>query len=277
MIEIGKKQVLRVIKKVEFGVYVGFKEEDKILVPKRYVPKDIQEGDNLEVFVYRDSEDRLIATTATPLISVGKLARLKVKAISKIGAFMDWGLEKDLFLPYKQQMCTVEVNDEYLVGLYVDKSDRLCATMKVEKYLTEAEGYLPDREVEGSIYEIKEGLGAFIAVDDKYFGLVPSYDIHERIKVGMKVKARVTKVREDGKLNLSLKQKAYIQMEDDSAKVLKVLNEYGGELPYGEKVSPEIIKKDFNLSKNAFKRALGRLLKEGKIKINENSINLLEK
>ena len=275
MIRLGERQTLKCMKKVDFGIYVGENQEEKILLPKKYVPENVRMGDTVVVFVYRDSSDRLIATTVQPYITLGELGVLTVKAIGKIGAFLDWGLEKDLFLPFKEQTARVETGRDYLVALYIDKSNRLAATMKVHHYLKNAVKYQKDDHVGGIIYEISPELGAFVAVENEYFGLIPRKEIHTRLMVGDVIDARVTEVREDGKLNLSLNKKAYQQMDEDCEKILEVLREYAGVLPYGEKVSPEIIERDFGMSKNAFKRALGRLYKARKIDIGEKSIKII--
>lgn len=274
MLRLGERQTLKYLKKTDFGIYVGTCEEEKVLLPKKQVPQDIELGDSIDVFIYRDSSDRLIATTKQPLINLGNLAVLTVNAVGKIGAFLDWGLEKDLFLPFKEQTEPVKVGNSYLVALYVDKSNRLAATMKVYKYLSKADKYQKDDNVQGIIYEINRDIGAFVAVDNQYYGLIPKKEMHSKIKVGDMIQARVTDVRDDGKLNLSLNKKAYLQIDEDAKKVLHVIGEYDGVLPYGEKVSPDIIARDFGLSKNAFKRALGRLYKEGKIDITEKSITI---
>lgn len=274
MLKLGERQTLKYLKKTDFGIYLGTSEEEKVLLPKKQVPEGIEPGAEMDVFLYRDSSDRLIATTNQPLISLGNLAVLTVNAVGKIGAFLDWGLEKDLFLPFKEQTEPVKVGNSYLVALYIDKSNRLAATMKIYKYLTKADKYQKDDMVQGIIYEMNSEIGAFVAVDNQYFGLVPKREVHRRLKVGQEIQARVTEVREDGKLNLSLNKKAYLQIDEDAEKVLQVIREYDGVLPYGEKVSPEIIARDFGLSKNAFKRATGHLYKEGKIDITEKSITI---
>lgn len=274
MLRLGERQTLRFIKKMDFGIYVGTSEEEKVLLPKKQVPEDLKPGDDIDVFVYRDSSDRLIATTKQPLINLGNMAVLTVKATGKIGAFLDWGLEKDLLLPFKEQTYPVKEGKSYLVALYIDKSNRLAATMKVYKYLNSADRYEKDDVVNGIIYEINNEIGAFVAVDNKYYGLIPKKEMHSRLNVGEEIQARVTEVREDGKLNLSLNKKAYLQIEEDAEKILGVIMEYAGVLPYGEKVSPDIIARDFGISKNAFKRALGHLYKEGKIDITEKSIKI---
>lgn len=273
MIELGKTQCLNVVKEVEFGVYLGT-DDDKVLLPKKQVPEDIEIGDALTVFVYRDSSDRLIATTRTPKIELGKTAVLKVSQTGKIGAFLDWGLEKDLLLPFKEQTIPVRDGDECLVALYIDKSNRLAATMRVYDYLSCDSVYVKDSAVEGTVIEINPDYGVYVAIDDKYFGMVPKNEVFGNIKIGDKIHGRVSKVREDKKLSISLKQKAYIQMDEDSRLILKVMEAHNGIIPFTDKADPELIKEKFNMSKNGFKRAIGRLLKEGKIIIKADSIEL---
>lgn len=274
MIELGKKQNLEIVKKVEFGVYLAEMAEstDKILLPKKQVPETAQIGDSLEVFIYRDSKDRLIATTNTPKIMLGQLAVLEVKEVAKIGAFLDCGLEKDLFLPFKQQTRKVRPGESVLVAMYTDKSNRLCATMNVYEYLSRESSYEKDDVVRGVIYQISENFGAFVAVDYQYSALIPSREFHGEYKIGDVVEARVTSVKPDGKLDLSLRDKVHVQMDKDAAYVMQVIEEFEGVLPFNDKVSPEVIEREFHMSKNAFKRAVGRLYKEGKIQITENRI-----
>ncbi|MBS6642661.1 MAG: S1 RNA-binding domain-containing protein [Clostridiaceae bacterium] len=274
MIELGRKQTLKVIRMKDFGVYLGETAESEmsVLLPKKQVPEGTKIGDDLEVFIYKDSEDRLIATTGTPKIQVGETAVLEVKEISKIGAFLDMGLEKDLLLPFKEQNHKVHQGEKCLVALYIDKSQRLAATMRVYAYMSNQSPYKKDDKITGTVYEIKEDLGAFIAVDNQYYGLIPKRELPSSVHEGDVIEARVTKVREDGKLDLSPKEKAYIQMDTDSELVLKVIDEFDGVLPFNDKASPEVIKREFDMSKNAFKRAVGHLLKEGKIKITEKTI-----
>lgn len=276
MIELGKEQCLNVVKKTDFGVYLGT-EEDKVLLPAKMVPSDIEIGDALTVFVYRDSSDRMIATTKKPKIMLGQLAKLRVSQVSKIGAFLDWGLEKDLFLPYKEQTTHVSDGDECLVALYIDKSDRLAATMRVYQYLTNGSDYVKDSAVSGTVIEINLERGVYVAVDDKYFGMIPKNEVFGHLNVGDTFHGRVSKVREDGKLTISLKQKAYIQMDEDSSLILEKIKLNGGRLPFNDKADPELIKEYFDMSKNAFKRGVGRLLKEGKIRIGEGYIELFTK
>ena len=275
MIRLGERQTLKYLKKTDFGIYVGENDEEKVLLPKKQVPEDLEINDEIDVFIYRDSSDRLIATTRQPLINLGNMAALNVNEVGKIGAFLDWGLEKDLFLPFKEQTEKVKPGNTYLVALYIDKSSRLAATMKVHKYMQNAVKYQKDDMVSGTVYEINNEIGTFVAVDNEFFGLIPKKEMHGRLSVGEVVEVRVTEVREDGKLNLSLNKKAYLQMDEDSAKVSRAIEEYDRILPYNDKASPEVINRDFGMSKNAFKRAVGHLYKEGKIDISEKSIKMV--
>lgn len=274
--KLGKRQVLTVVKKVDFGVYLG-SDEEKVLLPKKQVPEGVEPGDPIEVFLYKDSDDRLIATTSEPKIELGELAVLDVIDTSKFGAFLDWGLEKDLFLPFKQQTAKVEKGEQCLVSLYIDKSQRLCATMRVYEHLSTDSPYKKDDEVSGIIYDVSDNFGAFVAVDNQFSALIPKKDSFGNLRVGQTVSARVAAVKADGKLDLSLKDKIPMQMDKDAQLILKRMEERGGVLPFTDKADPEIIKKEFNMSKNAFKRAVGRLLKEKKVEITEKTIAIREK
>lgn len=270
---LGKKVRLMIVKQVDFGVYLGNSQE-KVLLPKKEVPKGAELGDPVEVFLYKDSSDRLIATTGEPKITLGELKVLKVADTGKIGAFLDWGLPKDLLLPFREQTGKVKKGDEILVTLYVDKSDRLCATMKVYEKLRQDPPYQKDDRVEGIIYDSSDNFGMFVAVDDCYSALIPKREVFGDMRVGDRIQARVVRVKEDGKMDLAVREKAFMQMDADAKMVLKKIQENGGRLPFTDKAEPERIKKEFGLSKNAFKRAVGRLLKEGKIKIGEKSIEI---
>lgn len=265
MIRVGRKQKLTIVKKVDFGVYladVSENEEEKVLLPAKQVPEQAQLNDELTVFVYRDSGDRLIATTREPMLEVGGTALLTVKEVGEFGAFLDWGLEKDLLLPFREQTVPVKAGDRCLVLLYVDKSSRLCATMKVYSHLRTDSPYHKDDKVEGTVYEINSRFGVFVAVDDCYSALIPVREPVQGIELGDRVCARVTEVKADGKLTLSLREKAYIQMNTDAQKLLKLLAEAGGSLAIGDKSDPELIRNMTGMSKNEFKRAAGNLYKQ---------------
>lgn len=271
MIRLGEIQTLQVVKQVEFGVYLSDGAE-KVLLPKKQVPEQARMGDEIEVFVYRDSKDRLIATTQTPKLTLHGVARLHVAQVGNVGAFLEWGLEKDLLLPFKEQTRKVSEGEECLAALYIDKSDRLCATMNVYPYLSTDSPYGKEDRVSGTVYETSDNFGAFVAVDDRYSALIPKKELYGTIRIGDTVQARVTGVKEGGKLNLSIREKAYLQIGKDAQKVLEAIDGFGGALPFTDKASPEVIRREMQMSKNEFKRAVGHLLKEGKIQITERAI-----
>ena len=207
-----------------------------------------------------------------PKITLGGVSRLKVAQVGKIGAFLDWGLEKDLLLPFKEQTKRVSAGEECLAALYIDKSNRLCATMNVYPYLDTDSPYGKDDRVTGEVYEISRNFGAFVAVDDRYSALIPKQELYGAVEVGDTVNARVTEVKEDGKLNLSIREKAYLQIGQDAQRILEIIDSFDGALPFNDKASPEVIRRETQMSKNEFKRAVGHLLKAGKITITEKAI-----
>ena len=265
---LGEKQVLTVVKKVDFGVYLG-SDEERVLLPKKQVPEGIEPGDPVEVFLYKDSSDRMIATTSEPKVTLGSLAVLEVVDVGRIGAFLDWGLEKDLLLPFREQTVKVEKGDRCLVSLYIDKSGRLCATMKVYPLLRTDSPYKKDDMVTGTVYEINREYGAFVAVDDRYSALIPRREMYGKMSIGQRVEARVAAVKSDGKLDLSVRGKIPEQMDADAGRIMARMEKSGGSIPFTDKADPERIKAELGMSKAAFKRAVGRLLKQGKIEIRE--------
>ena len=291
MILLGRMQTLRVVKKTDFGVYLSDQDigadlsfvpdkKEVVNVPSILLPKaqakDLAIGNTVKVFIYKDSEDRPIATTAKPTLAMGEIARLTVKEVTNIGAFLDWGLAKDLFLPFKEQTFRVQKGDSVLVSLYIDKSSRLCATAKVYNSLKANSPYQREDQVSGTVYEIIDAFGAYVAVDDRFSALIPKKELFTTLKPGEKISARVTKVQPDGRLVLSIREKSYLQMDTDSEVIYNALVKAGGFLPYHDKTSPELIKAKFGLSKNAFKRAIGHLQKEGKLLIEEDGISKVE-
>lgn len=273
--KLGEKQKLTIVKKVDFGVYLAEpeKEEIRVLLPAKQVPENSGIGDELEVFLYKDSRDRMIATTNQPMLTLGETAVLKVLELGKIGAFLDWGLEKDLFLPFKEMTEKVRPGDQILVTLYIDKSERLCASMKGLYHLLKTDApYQKEDTVSGRIYEFSDNFGTFVAVDDTYSAMIPAFEDCSGFRIGDVVTARITNIKPDGKLDLTFRKKAYLQMDADAGKVMEVIEAYGGSLPFNDKASPEVIKKEMQMSKNAFKRAVGRLYKEHKIEITERGI-----
>ena len=277
MLQLGKRQELTVVKRMKFGVYLaeGKDAEERVLLPVKEVPDETEIGDRIEVFIYLDSKDRMIATRREPYAELGGIAVMEVKEVSNIGAFLDWGLEKDLLLPFKEQSRRVAQGEKVLAAVYLDKSRRFCATMNVYEYLETDSPYQKDDRVTGTIYETEGNFGVFVAVDNRYSGLIPKREAAGSYRIGDTIQVRVTAVKPDGKLDLSPNERVEVQMDKDAELVMKVIEEYEGVLPFGEKVSPEIIKREFGISKAAFKRAVGRLYKQGRIQIMENRIKKL--
>ena len=306
MIYLGIRQTLQIAKETNFGVYLSspegssaastgtgsadpvpalarkamksaddslfYLDETSILLPKAQVPEGAKQGDLVDVFVYKDSEDRAIATTEASVLTLAGLAELPVKAVTGIGAFLDWGLAKDLFLPYREQTRHLNAGDTVLVSLYIDKSQRLCATMRIYPYLSGGAPYQKGEWVDGMVYEVLPNFGAYVVIDKKYSALIPNKALQTHVSVGSTVHARVAVRHEDGRLELSLRDTIPQQLSSDGDMILAKLTSAGGFLPYHDKSDPEDIKTVFQLSKNAFKRAIGRLMKEGKITIEENGI-----
>lgn len=269
-LKLGEMQELVIVKRVDFGVYLATAfgtAQDRVLLPAKQVPADSQVGDKIKVFLYRDSSDRMIATTTQPKLMMGQVAELTVAQVGKVGAFLDWGLEKDLFLPFKEQTLRVRPGDEVLCALYLDKSNRLCATMNVYKHLRNDSSYQKDDRVIGRVYEMSEQFGAFVAVDNIYSALIPKKELYGEVRLNTDIEARVVEVLEDGRLTLSIREKAYLQIEKDARELLAIIDSYEGVLPFNDKVSPEIIKRETGMSKNEFKRAVGNLLKSRQIQI----------
>ena len=299
--KLGEWNLLRIDRIKDVGAYLtdgkGLGEDMDVLLPTRQIPEGLEIGDNVEVFLYRDSEDRLIATTHTPLITLGEIKKLKVKSVASIGAFLDWGLSRDLFLPFKEQTVKVQQEKSYLVKLYVDKTGRLAASMRIADALSlDTDGtFKKGDHVKGVVYNVKKDFGVFVALEDsplgaegtdlgavgtdplaryKYSGLIHSSEVFENLYVGDEVTCRVVKAREDGKLDLAMRDEIPQQMEKDAEMVYDIIKSYGGRLPFNDKADAELIKKEFGISKNAFKRAVGRLLKQGLITINPDSITI---
>ncbi len=272
---LGEKQTLYIVKKVDFGVYLAESRgdtENRVLLPARQVPPDTDIGDQLEIFLYKDSKDRLIATTQTPRLVMGEVAELTVAQTGKIGAFLDWGLEKDLLLPFRQQVKRVREGEKVLVSLYIDKSERLCATMNVYHNLRSDSPYHAEDQVIGRAYASSDEFGVFVAVDNLYSALIPKKELYGEVVLGEDLRARVTKVQPDGRLVLSIREKSYLQIHEDAERLLDIIDSYDGVLPFNDKVSPAIILRETGMSKNEFKRAVGNLLKAGKIQITEKVI-----
>ena len=294
--KLGEWNILRIDRIKDVGAYLtdgkGLGEDMDVLLPTRQIPEGLEIGDNINVFLYRDSEDRLIATTHEPLITLGEIKKLKVKSVANIGAFLDWGLSRDLFLPFKEQTVKVQQEKSYLVKLYIDKTGRLAASMKIASALKPNDTFKKGDHVKGIVYNVKKDFGVFVALYNKaildengedekqnavitYSGLIHSSEVFENLYVGDEVTCRVVKAREDGKLDLAMRDEIPLQMEKDAEMVLDIIKSYGGKLPFNDKADAAIIKREFGLSKNAFKRAVGRLYKNKLIEISDDGITLV--
>lgn len=277
MIKLGKMQKMEVVRKSQEGLYLKSKQNksnEEILLPRKEVIKQFNIGDEIEVFVYRDSEDKMISTLKRPKLTLGEVALLKVVDNTKYGAFLDWGLDKDLLMPAKEQVGKIRKDSAYLVGLYINNRNRLCATMKVYELLEPGAPYKENDKVKGTVYSINLELGVFVAVDNKYHGMIPKNELYREYAIGDQVELRVKKVRQDGKLELSGRQEAHNEIESDAQRILNRLKLNGGFLRVNDESTPAKIKAELNMSKRAFKRAVGRLLKEGAIKITDEGIKM---
>lgn len=274
MLKIGQYQDMRIKRFSTVGAYLIPMDEElpEVLLPKKYLSEEFREDMLLEVFIYRDSKDRLVATLEKPMAIVGELTHLEVVTLSEQGAYLNWGLEKDLLLPHREINGEVVAGNKYLVAIYLDKSDRLCATMNISKYLIEGSEYTADQWLEGVVYNLHDEFGAYVAVENRYSGRIPQKELHEELAIGQLVKVRVTKVHEDGKLELSLREKSYLQRDEDSEVILAALETAGGFLALHDGSDPEKIKAALKMSKKAFKRAVGKLFKEGVITIEADGI-----
>ncbi len=297
MIQLGKEQNLEVLRMTSVGAYLGegrdplavfarssegnissITDRTDILLPKNEIKSELNIGDTIRVFVYLDSEDRPIATLKAPMLTIGSFAVLTVKDVNKVGAFLNWGLAKDLFLPYREQTSKVEVGDRVLVSLYTDKSKRLCATMKLYKLLHTDSDYQRSDWVDGTVYELSDEYGAFVAVDNRFSGMIPKRELMRPVKVGESLRLRISKVHQDGKLELSMREPGYLQLGPDCEIIFNRLKaSESGFLPFHDRSDANIIKSEFNMSKNSFKRAIGHLMKDGLINIREDGIELLER
>ena len=294
MIQLGREQNLKVLRMTSVGAYLGeerdplavfgrdtsantssITDRTDVLLPKNEIKSAINIDDTIRAFVYLDSEDRPVATLKTPALTIGTIAVLEVREVNRIGAFLDWGLPKDLLLPYREQTAELHTGDKVPVTLYVDKSKRLCATMKLYKHLRLDSEYVKEDWVTGTVYELSDSIGAFVAVDNCFSGLIPQKELMRAVSVGEQLRLRVLRVHEDGKIELSMREPGYLQLGTDCEVVLSALkNTPDGFLPYHDKSDAVEIKSRFNMSKNAFKRAIGHLMKDSLIDIHDDGIVL---
>ena len=275
MINIGDYTSLEVLKKVDFGVYLDGGPFGEILLPLRYVPEGVEVGDEIDVFIYNDSEDRIIATTERPKAKVGEFAFLEVKAISEYGAFMDWGLMKDLFVPFREQVIKMEIGHKFLVRVYLDeKTDRIAASSRWHRFLEEKNDSLQEGEEVEIKIATKTDLGYKVVVNDKYWGVLYANEIFEPIAIGETKKAFVKKLREDQRLDITLQKKGPDEVEEMKSDLLDKLKENDGFLPLTDKSPPELIYQEMKMSKKAFKRAVGNLYKQRLITLEKDGIRL---
>lgn len=272
-IELGKFNALEIVKQVDFGLYLDGGEEGEILLPNRYVPDVWEIGDYLNVFLYLDNEERLIATTLTPLVQVGQFAYLEVAWVNQYGAFLNWGLMKDLFVPFSEQKMKMQVGNRYIIHAHLDdESFRIVASAKVERYLSkEMPEYEVGDEVDVLIWQ-KTELGFKAIVDHKYSGLIYENEVFSSLHTGVKVKAYIKQVREDGKIDLILQKPGFEKVEDFSKQLLDYIEEHGGKISITDKSPAEEIYDVFGVSKKTFKKAVGDLYKKRLIVLKENQI-----
>ena len=275
MIKIGKTNNLKVVKKVDFGLYLDGGESGEILLPKRYVDESMEVGDKLDVFIYCDSEDRLVATTEKPLIEVGEFGLLKAVEVNRVGAFMEWGLQKDLLVPFREQSQEIRVGGSYVVYAFLDNATkRIVGSTKLNKYV----GNRIPRYSEGDTVDIlavhKTDLGYKVIVDNLFWGMIYNNDLFDPLSPGDRIPAYVKTVREDGKIDVTLRERGGERVFQLANRIMGYLRDTSGEMALSDSSSPEEIKAVFQCSKKDFKKALGYLYKKGKILIADGGVTL---
>lgn len=274
-IELGKFNRLKVVKQVDFGMYLDDDIEGEILLPKRYVPQDCKVGDELDVFIYLDNEERLVATTQQPLVQVGQFACLEVAWVNQYGAFLNWGLMKDLFVPFSEQKMKMQVGKRYVVHVHLDEeSFRIVASAKVDRYLSkEKADYVPGQEVEVLIWQ-KTDLGFKAIIENRFGGLLYDSEIFQPLHTGMRLKAYVKQVRDDGKIDLMLQKPGAGKVDDFAKTLLEHIRNNGGRTPLNDKTPAEEIYAMFGVSKKTFKKAVGDLYKKRLVVLQDDGIVL---
>lgn len=277
MVELGKLNTLSVLKKLDFGIYLDGGDGEEILLPRRYVPEGCSVGDELEVFIYLDSEDLLIATTETPKAVVGECAYLSVVEVNRIGAFLDWGLPKDLLVPFGEQQKPMQVGQSYVVYLYIDAaSERIAASTKLDKFLADTSPYYKEQQQVELLICGRTDLGYRAVVDGGTIGLLFKSDVLKSISIGQKMKGYIKQIREDKKLDLCLQLVSREALDDLSEKILAFITAEGGQTTMTEKSPPDVIAKQFGVSKSSYKKALGKLYKKRLIVIEKTHIALVK-
>lgn len=277
MVHVGKWNMLRVVKPVDFGLYLDGGEEGEILLPKRYVPEDINEGEELRVFVYHDNENRLIATTQAPLGEVGDIIVGEVVTTTPQGAFVRWGIMKDLLVPLSQQSSRMVKGGKYLVYIYLDEqTGRAAASERIHRYLSNEELTVKElEEVDITIWR-RTDIGYPVLINNKHTGVLHFSDVYRNLEIGDKLRGFIKQIRPEGKIDVALGERGYGRVEGESEKVLRLLTEAGGYLPYGDKSDPEEVYDTFGMSKKTFKMTIGSLYRQGKIELAKTGIKLKE-
>jgi predicted RNA-binding protein (virulence factor B family) len=276
MAELGKKASLRINRKTDFGFYLDGGSLGEILMPKRYITPDMKPGDEVEVFVFLDGEERIVATTEAPIAQVGEFGFMKVSKVEKMGAFLQWGVSKELLVPFSEQRVKMEEGKSYLVFVYVDKlTDRVAASMKLEKFFSKEQPvYQIGQEVSVLIW-VQTDLGYKVIVDGKFLGMLYKNEVFKKLTTGMSLMAYVKKLRDDGKIDLALEKPGFARVNPHEQKLLELLQKSGGFLPYGDKTDPEVIYKVFGMSKKMYKQLIGALFKQKRITIAPEGIRLV--
>ncbi len=278
MLKIGKMNLLRILKKVDFGLYLDGFEQGEILLPKKVVPENYEIDDEIEVFIYNDSEDRLIATTEKPKAQVGDIALLKLISQNKFGAFFDWGLSKDLFVPISEQVSKMTIEEEYPIFVYLDtRSDRVAGSCRIDKYLKKDSSKLKKGNTVNLMIYQKTEMGYKAIINESTTGLIFENEIFQQLKIGQKLEGFIKQIRNDGKIDLSLQKPSLDSAEATGQKIIEYLELNEGFSSINDKSSPELISETFGISKKSFKKAIGNLYRSKKITISPLGINLSKK
>jgi uncharacterized protein len=277
MIQAGRYNTLKVVKKVDFGLYLDGGDGEEILLPKRFVPRGAKEGDELEVFLYHDSENRIIATTQRPYGIVDDIVMLKCVGATKQGAFLDWGLMKDLFVPLSQQESRMQEGGKYLVKIFIDEqTGRIAATERIARFLSNDDLTLNERDaIEFLVYR-ETDIGYEVIINNRHIGLLHYNEVFRELEIGDREKGFVKTIREDNKIDISIGERGYAKVEDEGDKILRLLQENDGYLPYHDKSDPEDIYEFFGISKKTFKMTVGTLYRQKKIELTQSGIKLIE-
>ncbi|MDD5772313.1 MAG: S1-like domain-containing RNA-binding protein [bacterium] len=275
MAEIGKLNKLKIVKKVDFGVYLDGGDLGEILLPKRYVPEKCENGDIVEVFINFDSEDRIIATTEKPYATVGQFAFLRVVSVSSVGAFLGWGLQKDLFVPFREQKEKMKEDESYIIFIYVDEiKTRIVASSRIDRFLKDIPTSFREGQKVNLLIYSQTDIGYKAIIDNSHWGIIYKNEVFEKLEKGQEVKGFIKKVREDNKIDLTLHEPGYKKIVDLTGKIIDKLKERGGFIPVTDKTLPEIIYDLFGVSKSTFKKAIGALYKKRLIAIEDKGIRL---